>query len=97
METYINELTRICILHYYKEFALCIYTGNPMPLEIKKSILSEMHGKGHNPSKEERTKLDNYLNMYKIYLQRKTREIINQGKWIKTFWFDRFPCLSSLL
>ena len=95
MEIYFNRLIIICILHCYKEFALCIYKDDPMPTDIKKNILGKMH-KGQQPSKQQRTKLDNYLNMYKVYLQRKSQDIINQGMRINIFRFRIF-CPKCLL
>lgn len=96
MEMYMNRLIEICILNCYKEFALCIYRGDPIPIEIKKNILSELHKGVQVHSKEQCTKLDNYLNMYKMYLQRKLQDIINDGMCVRTFWFE-INCLAFFL
>lgn len=60
-------------MNCHKEFALCIYRGDSIPIELKKLILNKLHVIG---SKEDKVRLDNYLNMYKIHLQTITNDII---------------------
>ncbi|XP_031789106.1 uncharacterized protein LOC116415691 [Nasonia vitripennis] len=75
MKNYTNKLIAICICYFYKEFAHCIYKGEKMPLAAKKCILVKMHGL--QPTNNQKSKLDNYLNWYKVYLQEESKYIID--------------------
>ena len=77
VENYMYKLAATGICCCCREFALCIYSGIKLPLDIKKRLLSRMYGS--EISKSERSRLDNYLNMYSIRLQTVAELIVDVG------------------
>ena len=79
IQDYMTKLAIFGISKYHKEFALCIYKGEKIPLNIKKDILAEMFDE-KKPAKSQTARLDNYLNMYTICLQEISEDFVKKGK-----------------
>ena len=76
MEIYMLNLIITCIMLCHEEFGNCIYKGEKVSHCSKTKILTKMY---RNFTKTDQEKLNNTLDKYNLYLQNRSRDVVNNG------------------